>query len=224
VLGFKLMENFDEPYHSLTISEFWRRWHISLSTWFRDYVYIPMGGSRFGERRHFASLLVTFGISGLWHGANWTYVFWGLLNAIYLIVGSLSKDVRDRTFGLIGVDEGTWPRRLTMVASTFLLTCVAWVLFRAKTMGDAWYIWTHFATGWDFGRIATDQFMLRQMPVAVVGIALLEAVQLLENRSSLSAIVARLPLVPRWALYASAMIVTIMFGVFRQTQFIYFQF
>src|SRR5262249_15321280 len=87
----KLMKNFDKPYHALTISEFWRRWHISLSTWFRDYVYIPMGGSRFGERRRFASLVVTFGISGLWHGANWTYVFWGLLNAIYLIVGSLSK-------------------------------------------------------------------------------------------------------------------------------------
>ncbi len=224
VLGFRLMENFDKPYHSLTISEFWRRWHISLSTWFRDYVYIPMGGSRFGERRHFASLLVTFGISGLWHGANWTYVFWGLLNAVYLIIGSLSKDVRDRTFGLIGMSEATWTRRSIMLSGTFLLTCVGWVLFRAKTMTDAWYILTHFATGWDFGHIATEQFLLRQMPVAVVGIASLEAVQLLQNRVSLSAIVARLPLVHRWAVYAGAVIAVIMFGIFRQTQFIYFQF
>jgi D-alanyl-lipoteichoic acid acyltransferase DltB (MBOAT superfamily) len=224
VLGFKLMENFNKPYHAQTISEFWRCWHISLSTWFRDYLYIPMGGSRFGERRHFASLVVTFGVSGLWHGANWTYVFWGLLNAIYLIVGSLGKDARDRTFGLIGMGEGTWPRRLTMVASTFLLTCLGWVLFRAKTVADAWYIWTHFATGWDFGHISTEQFFMRQMPVAVAGIALLEAVELLQNRVSFPAIVARLPLVPRWALYASAVIATIMFGVFRQTQFIYFQF
>ena len=177
VLGFRLMENFDKPYHSLTISEFWRRWHISLSTWFRDYLYIPMGGSQFGERRHFASLLVTLGISGLWHGANWTYVFWGLLNAVYLIIGSLSKDVRDRTFGLIGMSEATWTRRSIMWSGTFLLTCVGWVLFRAKTMTDAWYILTHFATGWDCGHIATEQFLLRQMPVAVVGIALLEAVR-----------------------------------------------
>lgn len=224
VLGFKLMENFEKPYHALTISEFWRRWHISLSTWFRDYVYIPMGGSRFGERRHFASLVVTFGISGLWHGANWTYVFWGLLNAIYLIVGNLSKGARNRTFGLIGMDEGTWPRRLTMWASTFLLTCAGWVLFRANTMADAWYILTHFAIGWDFERISTEQFLLRQMPVAIAGISLLEAVQLLQNRVSLSAILAQLPPAPRWAMYASAVIVTIMFGIFRKTQFIYFQF
>ncbi len=218
------MENFDKPYHALTISEFWRRWHISLSTWFRDYVYIPMGGSRFGERRHFASLLVTFGASGLWHGAKWTYVFWGLLNAIYSIAGSLGKDVRNRTFGLIGMDERTWPRRSIMWASTFLLTCVGWELFRANTMADAWYILTHFATGWDFEHISTEQFLLRQMAVAVAGIALLEAVQLLQNRVSLSAIVAQLPLMPRWAVYASAVIATIMFVVFRQTQFIYFQF
>jgi alginate O-acetyltransferase complex protein AlgI len=224
VLGFKLMENFDKPYHSLTISEFWRRWHISLSTWFRDYVYIPMGGSRFGERRRFASLLVTFGISGLWHGANWTYVFWGLLNAVYLIVGSVTRDARNRAFGLIGMDEGTWPRRLVMGASTFLLTCAGWVFFRANTLADAWHILTHFAIGWDFQHIATEQFLLRQMPVAIAGIALLEAVQLLQNRISLSAILARLPLAPRWAVYASVVIATIMFGVFRQTQFIYFQF
>jgi alginate O-acetyltransferase complex protein AlgI len=224
VLGFKLMENFDKPYHSLTISEFWRRWHISLSTWFRDYVYIPMGGSRFGERRRFASLLVTFGISGLWHGANWTYVFWGLLNAVYLIVGSATRDARNRAFGLIGMDEGTWPRRLVMGASTFLLTCAGWVFFRANTLADAWHILTHFAIGWDFQHIATEQFLLRQMPVAIAGIALLEVVQLLQNRISLSAILARLPLAPRWAVYASVVMATIMFGVFRQTQFIYFQF
>jgi D-alanyl-lipoteichoic acid acyltransferase DltB (MBOAT superfamily) len=224
VLGFKLMENFDKPYHALTISEFWRRWHISLSTWFRDYVYIPLGGSRFGERRHFASLLVTFGISGLWHGANWTYVFWGLLNAIYLIAGSISKDARNRAFGLIGMTEGTWARRLVMWASTFLLTCIGWIFFRANTMADAWYILTHFAIGWDFERISTEQFLLRQMPIAIAGIALLEIVQLLQNRVSISAILARLPLAPRWAVYASAIIATVLFGIFRKTQFIYFQF
>jgi alginate O-acetyltransferase complex protein AlgI len=224
VLGFKLMENFNLPYHSLTISDFWRRWHISLSTWFRDYVYIPMGGNRFGERRHFASLLVTFGASGLWHGANWTYVFWGLLNAFYLFAGSLTKDGRDRAFARIGLNEATVTRRVIMWGSTFLLTCIGWIFFRATSMGDAWYIVTHLVVGWDISHIATEQFLLRQFPVAIAAIAMLEAVELLRTRVSFSALVASLPLAPRWTVYAMAVFTTILFGVFRQTQFIYFQF
>ena len=95
VLGFRLMENFRTPYYSLSIAEFWHRWHISLSTWFKDYLYIPLGGSRVNKSRHIANLLITFGISGLWHGANWTYVWWGLLNGSYLVMGSLTKSWRD---------------------------------------------------------------------------------------------------------------------------------
>lgn len=224
VLGFELMENFNRPYHSRSISEFWRRWHISLSTWFRDYLYIPMGGSRFGERRHFLSLLVTFGVSGLWHGAAWTFVLWGLLNAVYLIVGSLTKEIRDRVFDSIRLGEATLARRSIAWASTFVLTCIAWVLFRAATMGDAWYILTHLMAGWDFGHIATEQFLLRQMLVALLAIATLEAVELLQQRTSISDLFARLPMAPRWAAYAGCVIFVVMFGVFRQTQFIYFQF
>src|SRR5262249_10266676 len=162
------------------------------------------------ERRHFASLLVTFAISGLWHGANWTYVLWGLLNAIYLIIGTLTKDVRNRFFAVIRMKEATLNRRLLMWASTFLLTCVGWLLFRAKTVADAEYILTHFATNWDFGRIGTDQFLMRQMPVAIAGIVLLEVVQLSQNRDLLSAFLARLPLTARWTGYATAVIVIIM--------------
>ena len=224
VLGFKLMENFDKPYHSLSVSEFWKRWHISLSTWFRDYVYISLGGNRVGQGRHFANLLVTFGISGLWHGANWTYVFWGLLNGIYLIIGSFTKDFRKRTFGLIGLHEGTLARRAIMLASTFVLTCAGWVLFRAKSMEDAWYILTHFASEWHFGSIGTEQFLLRQMPVAVAGIVILEVSQLLQGRVSVTTALARLPLIPRWAVYASFVMGVLMFGVYQKTQFIYFQF
>lgn len=132
--------------------------------------------------------------------------------------------VRSRAFDLIGMNEATWTRRSTVWSSTFLLTCVGWVLFRSKTMTDAGYILTHFATDWDFENIGTEQFLMRQMPVAVAGIALLEAAQLLQNRGSLSGVVARLPLMARWTVYASAVIAMIMFGIFRQTQFIYFQF
>lgn len=224
VLGFKLMENFDRPYHSRSISEFWRRWHISLSTWFRDYLYIPMGGSRFGERRHFLSLLVTFGVSGLWHGANWTFVSWGLLNAAYLIIGSLTKELRDLAYASIGLGEKTLARRAIAWATTFVLTCIAWVLFRAETLSDAWYILTHLLVDWNVEQIATEQFLLRQMPVALLAIAMLEAVELVQKRVSISELLARLPMAPRWATYAGCVIMVVMFGVFRQTQFIYFQF
>jgi len=96
VLGFRLMENFNTPYYSSSISEFWRRWHISLSTWFRDYVYLPLGGSRVSAPRRYFNLLTTFTVSGLWHGASWTYVFWGLINGLYLVFGLATKEFRSR--------------------------------------------------------------------------------------------------------------------------------
>lgn len=224
VLGFRLMENFDTPYYSLSISEFWKRWHISLSSWFRDYVYLPMGGNRVSEGRYWLNVLVTFGASGLWHGANWTYVCWGLLNGFYLIVGKLTKNTRARVFGYLGVGPESILRKAIMLASTFLLTCAAWTLFRAESLGDAWYIFTHFASGWDFRSIATEQFLLRQMPVALASIAILEGGQLLQRRGGLTLSIARLSLLPRWAVYACFVIGVLMFGVYRETQFIYFQF
>jgi alginate O-acetyltransferase complex protein AlgI len=224
VLGFRLMENFDRPYHSLTISEFWRRWHISLSTWFRDYVYIPMGGSRHGERRHLVSLLVTFVLSGLWHGANWTYAFWGVLNAAYLIAGSIRKDLGAGASSAVALSKTTIPTRIIMWASTFALTCVGWVFFRANSLGDAFYILTHLFRDWDFQHVTTEQFSLRQMPVALASIALLEILEFLQGNFLLSDRIARLALAPRWATYACVILGIVMFGVFRQSQFIYFQF
>jgi len=125
VLGFRLMENFETPYYALSISEFWRRWHISLSTWFKDYLYVPLGGNRVGKTRHIVNLLITFGVSGLWHGANWTFVIWGVLNGVYLISGFLTKGWRDRIFNAVGLREDTSLRKAIMLGSTFTLTCVA---------------------------------------------------------------------------------------------------
>lgn len=225
VLGFKLMENFRTPYYSLSIGEFWKRWHISLSTWFRDYVYIPLGGNRVSTRRHIANLLVTFGVSGLWHGANWTYVWWGLLNSFYLVMGSLTKDWRNRLFGAAGLGEHTRTRKAIMLVSTFVLTCLAWVVFRANSMGDAAYVVTHLARGWDFQQIKTTQFLLRQLPVAVAAILVLEIGQLLAQSSlSVTSVLGRWPRPARWAAYAAFVMLVVLFGVYRNTQFIYFQF
>ncbi len=224
VLGFKLMENFDKPYYSLSVSEFWKRWHISLSTWFRDYVYISLGGNRVGQGRHYANLLVTFGISGLWHGANWTFVCWGLLNGLYLIIGELTKGFFERAFSSIGLADKSSLRRLIMLIATFILTCAGWILFRANNLDDAWYILTHFMNDWDLRRIGTEQFLLRQMPIALAGIVILELGQLLDNRISANVFLGKLPFLTRWTAYASFVIGVIMFGVYRESQFIYFQF
>ena len=225
VLGFKLMENFRTPYYALSVGEFWHRWHISLSTWFKDYLYIPMGGSRVNARRHIFNLLVTFGVSGLWHGANWTYVWWGLLNGLYLVIGWLTKDWRDRVFSALGLGRDTTVRKAIMLLSTFLLTCLAWIVFRAHNMGDAVYVMTHLARGWDFGQIKTVQFMLRQLPVAVLAILALEIGQLLgQGKLTVPSMLGRMPLPARWAVYAAFIMLVIMFGVYQKMQFIYFQF
>src|SRR4029077_946583 len=129
---------------------FWRRWHISLSTWFRDYLYLPLGGSRVSTGRHTANLLITFGISGLWHGANWTYVCWGLLNGFYIIAGSLTREWRNRWFGAAGLHPPTPVRRAIMRTSTFVLTCLAWIVFRSRRLSDAVYVVTHLTSGWNF--------------------------------------------------------------------------
>jgi alginate O-acetyltransferase complex protein AlgI len=224
ILGFRLMENFNTPYYALSVSEFWHRWHISLSTWFRDYVYIPMGGSRVSKQRHILNILITFSVSGLWHGANWTYVIWGFLNGVYLVTGWLTRNWRNQFFEAIGLPEQNPVRKVIMWSSTFLLTCTAWVVFRARNMRDAVYVWTHLASGWNFQQIGTEQFWMRQMPVALAAIAVLEIGQLLQGRISLPSFVGKLPLAARWGLYASFVMLVLMFGIYRKTQFIYFQF
>ena len=224
ILGFRLMENFRTPYYSLSISEFWQRWHISLSTWFRDYVYIPLGGSRVSKSRLIANLLITFGISGLWHGANWTYVWWGLLNGSYLVIGSLTKGWRNRLLGALGLQEQTMVRKTMMLLTTFVLTCFAWIVFRAHSMSDAIYVATHLFTRWDFTAIKTPQFLLRQMPVAIAAILILELGQLLAKWRNPVTVVSRMPVSARWAAYAAFAILVLLFGIYQNRQFIYFQF
>ncbi len=137
MLGFELMENFHCPYLATSIQDFWRRWHISLSSWFKDYLYFPLGGSRCGKWRRILNLLIVFAVSGLWHGAALTFVAWGLLNGLYQAVSILLRPVRDRVFKLLHVPEKAWWLTAIRVVITFSLTCLAWVLFRANSFSDA---------------------------------------------------------------------------------------
>ena len=131
VMGFTLMENFNVPYLSKSISEFWRRWHISLSGWFRDYLYIPLGGSRVSEKRVYLNYLIVFTISGLWHGAAWTFIIWGALHGVFLVVAMMRKKYLN-----IELPEGRLTDILNIVV-TFLLVTFSWIFFRARGLGNA---------------------------------------------------------------------------------------
>ncbi|MCI2049216.1 MAG: MBOAT family protein [Lachnospiraceae bacterium] len=140
VLGYELTENFRAPYLSASVGEFWRRWHISLSYWFRDYLYIPLGGNRRGTLRKYLNILVVFAVSGLWHGAGWTFVFWGALHGLYQVAGFLLRPVRDFFVRLFRIDRGSFSHRLASVALTFFLVSFAWIFFRSPDLKTAFQI------------------------------------------------------------------------------------
>lgn len=137
VLGFRVMENFDAPYLAGSVADFWRRWHRSLSYWFRDYLYIPLGGNRKGVFRKYVNILIVFTVSGLWHGAGWTFVFWGLLHGIYQVIGYLLRPVRNFFVRILHVDRNSFSHRLLKVIITFSLVSFAWIFFRAPDMAAA---------------------------------------------------------------------------------------
>lgn len=137
VLGVRLMDNFNQPYFATTIKDFWRRWHISLSTWFRDYVYIPLGGNRCSKAKTYRNLMITFLISGLWHGANWTYVLWGGLHGCYQVVGGITLPYRTRLREALHIKENAKIYRLWQMFVTFVLCDIAWLFFRAEGIHQA---------------------------------------------------------------------------------------
>lgn len=143
IMGFKLMTNFDKPYQSKSVHEFWKRWHISLSTWFKDYLYITLGGNRVTVPRWYLNLFIVFLVSGLWHGANWTFVIWGALHGFYLVFGLITQKYRDRFNQLLRIDKVP----IISTISTFVLVAFAWIFFRANSVDSAFYIVKHMFTG-----------------------------------------------------------------------------
>lgn len=136
-LGFKLPENFKQPYMALSVADFWRRWHISLTSWFREYLYFPLGGNRKGNVRKWINVLTVFLVSGLWHGAGGHYLIWGGINGIYQCIGSMLKPIRDRLIHIFRIDRETFGHRLYKRAATFFLISLAFVFFRADGISQA---------------------------------------------------------------------------------------
>ena len=137
LFGVALGENFDCPYRARSIQEFWRRWHISLSSWLRDYVYIPLGGSRRGAAARYVNLVIVFAVSGVWHGTGWKFLAWGLLHAAYQIVGGLTRPAKDRLYTLLKMPQDSLARQALQTAGTFLWVMLAWIVFRAESLEAA---------------------------------------------------------------------------------------
>ncbi|HET8829263.1 MAG TPA: MBOAT family O-acyltransferase [Pelobium sp.] len=226
VMGFNLMNNFNRPYHSKSVHEFWSRWHISLSTWFKDYLYIPLGGNRVAIERWYLNIFIVFLVSGLWHGANWTFVVWGALHGFYIIFGRLTENFRQKVSKKIFLDKIPLLAPLT----TFFLVGVAWVFFRADNLDTATYIITQMFTG--FPQMCIDlmngQLIFEYLGTAkawpIFLIVFLETINYLQDKYQLSKKFVKLPITLRWLVYFTVVMVILLTGVFDDRQFIYFQF
>lgn len=232
MMGYELMENFKKPYFSKSIGEFWQRWHISLSTWFRDYVYIPLGGNRVSKMRWISNIMITFTVSGFWHGANWTFVVWGALNGLYLIVGQETKAFRNQIFS----KSPYWLRATFATLITFSLTNIAWIFFRANNLSDAWYVLTHLTSNLGYillipTDLLTERSFLFRMGlggyefwIAIASLIIFHLIEWFSRKERIYEWTRNWPTVLKWSFFYFLIFSCLMFGEFNQQQFIYFQF
>jgi alginate O-acetyltransferase complex protein AlgI len=225
VMGIKLMYNFRCPYHSKSIGEFWTRWHISLSTWFRDYLYIPLGGNRVRVSRMYFNLAVVFLISGLWHGANWTFVIWGALHGFYLIFYLMTKSWRTSMARFLKLPE----LPILSVAITFCLVTFAWIFFKATNVRDAFYISTHLFSGWtDWNNFKNIQVIGNQRFGVLTSFGLiifLEIIDYLQDKVNITGLFKKQSVVIRWGAYYLIIFAICAYGILSSRHpFIYFQF
>ncbi|MCQ2520616.1 MAG: MBOAT family protein [Lachnospiraceae bacterium] len=235
VMGFDLCENFYAPYFADSIANFWRRWHISLSSWFKDYLYIPLGGNRCSKPRKYFNLMVTFLVSGLWHGADWTYVLWGGIHGIYQIVGDLLKPVKEKANILFKTDKTASSYKFGRIIVTFTLTTLAWIPFRAANFSELVMYFKNMFTRPNFWAFFDDtlfEYGLSRQETTILMVALLVLllVDLVKYNQNLT--IGEYLLEQntwfRWIaliLLIAACLVFGQYGIdFDSTQFIYFQF
>lgn len=235
IMGINLMENFRAPYLATSISDFWRRWHISLSTWFKDYLYIPLGGNRCTKGKKYFNIMVVFLASGLWHGAAWNYVFWGGLHGVYQVLGDLLKPMKNKFYQKFRVNTSARSFRLGQIIVTFILVDFAWIFFRAPSFTNAIDMmknailhidpWTLFNGGiYSWGLNETEFW------IAILSIILLMTLDTIKTvrKGSLRETFFRQSIPFRWIVYICAGCILFLFGIygpqFTAQEFIYFQF
>ncbi len=221
VMGFKLMTNFNRPYFSTSIAEFWKRWHISLSTWFKDYLYLSLGGNRVSIPRWYFNLFFVFVISGLWHGANWTFIIWGAINGFYLVFAIATQAFRKRLSQLIYLDRIPKFNRSIQILITFSLTCFAWIFFRANSTADALLIVKKIFSF--SGPLFADWSTI--MIYSLLGISFLVLAEAKkEYYKGKFSFMNHPNAFIRYGTYTFLCMAIVLFGVFDGGQFIYFQF
>lgn len=233
ILGFRLMENFNCPYFSASIGEFWRRWHISLSTWFRDYLYIPLGGNRKGTLRKYLNLLIVMLVSGLWHGASGTFVIWGGLHGIYQVLGDILRPIRDYINKFFGLKKEALSHKLVCGAFIFGLVDFAWIFFRAGTFKEAveiikgiFHMNISMLSVDGLTQLGLDWDNIKLLVLAIIILFIADIFKY--NGVQLRKIIFEQELWFRWICYIGAVLFVLIFGVWGGTydasSFIYFQF
>lgn len=232
VMGYRLSKNFDSPYFSDSIKMFWRRWHITLGSWFKDYLYIPLGGNRKGRIRTYINTMIVFLTSGLWHGASINFVIWGGLHGLYQVVGDLTKPINDKLIKVFNIKTDVFSYKFLKIIITFILVNFAWIFFRANSFSDAKILISNM---FEFNPwVLTDGTLLslgldyKELIVAIVGILIVTAIDLLNDKIDLIKFLLSQNTLFRWIIYFAAIFIVLIFGVYgpdySQQQFIYFQF
>lgn len=222
LFGFNLMRNFALPFFSRNIGEFWQRWHISLSTWFRDYVYIPMGGNRVNIWKQIRNIFATYVLSGFWHGANWTFIIWGALHAFYYLPLMLVK--RKGKYTNIVAENRTLPtvREFFQMLITFMLFCFSLIFFRAENLKHALSYIKSMAFNFTLNPDVIKDLLITQNTILIIVLVIVEWIQ---RRKEHPLQIEKVRTFPRWAIYSVSLAVFLYYGHFgNQQQFIYFQF
>ena len=228
VLGYHIMDNFDSPYFAISIKDFWRRWHISLSSWLRDYLYIPLGGNRKGRLRKYFNIFITFFVSGLWHGAAWTFVVWGVLHGLYNILEDILKPFSDKIINALNISKDNKGLHLLKVLITFIFVDMAWVFFRANSMADALWVLKNGLYFNNLKGFTTDYWNLgldvRNTIILLTAILILYCASLIKSSKTLTEWISEKQLVVRYALYWTCLFFIIFSLDIGGQEFIYFQF
>ncbi len=231
VMGFKLMDNFRYPYFSRSVRKFWRCWHISLFSWLRDYVFIPLCRHRYFKHFRRVNIFLMFLISGVWHGAGWTYVAWGALTGFYVVLDAATEDFRKNMRRIVGIKEENFFLKAWQVSATFLLFCFSAIFFRAETMQDSWFILRQLPAGWPQGSFNVSDFCYARFGLDVTWFSIsinlvivLVFIDLLQRGTSGRPVFSNDPVWVRWSYYYGLVLGMIFLGHYGQNQFVYFQF
>lgn len=234
ILNIHLMENFNAPYFSTSVAEFWRKWHISLTSWFKDYLYIPLGGSRKGQVRKYINKMIVFLVSGLWHGASFSFIVWGGLNGIYQVIGEITQPIRDKVIKILNLNRASLGHKLFQMITTFILVDISWIFFRANSFIASLYILKSMLTANNVGILFDESIYScgldrKNFCLMIIGIGILVFADCCKHKNiKIREIILKQDGWFRCIFIAITITAVLLFGLwgpsFDNSSFIYFQF